>query len=202
MTMSWRSLFVVLTVAALAAEPQDAVAAGAGGLSSAQVAKLRRAGIPVVVPARKPSGYHALEPVVGPGSYRLVYVSGSSRITFDFGGSAARGSPGSPASAPQPAPKRGFFQRLLHGGVKGVTGAQNGDQGSPTKGETEGQGTAAIMADSRLVGPIRLTPSGGCLHGSADSSKGQLRALHVTVSGCNFDDPDVLTAAYKSLKRV
>ena len=179
--------------------PASAEAAG-GGLSNAQLQRLRRLNLPVIAPSAVPSGFHVTKAEALPGgrSYRIVYVNkAGASITFEVGQLSGR-----QVAAATPAPKRGFLQRLLGGTSKIARAPSAGSSpSSGTAGEAEGQGTSAIVADSRVIGPVRFTPTGQCLQGTADSSKAQVHGVQVRVSGCNFDDPDTLIGAYKSAHR-
>jgi hypothetical protein len=135
-------------------------------------------------------------------TYKIVYQStAGATIVFEghqlYGGAGQ----GAAAAAPTTAPKRGrgLFQRLF-AGAKAAPAATT--SAGSTSSEAEGQAASAIMADSALIGPVRFVPAGPCLQGTADSSKGQLHGLRVTVSGCNFENPDPLIAAYKNVHRV
>ena len=188
-------------VAALCAAltPAASVAAGSGGLSSAQLQRLHRLNLPVIAPSALPAGFHVTKAEALPGgrSYRIVYVKGDASITFEVGQLS-----GAVAAAATPAPKRGFLQRMFGSASKIARGpSAAATPSSATAGETEGQGTTAIVADSRLIGPVRFTPTGQCLQGTADSTKAQVHGVQVRVSGCNFDDPDTLIGAYKSAHR-
>jgi hypothetical protein len=174
--------------------------AGNGGLSSAQLQRLHRLHLPVIAPSAVPPGFRVTkaEPLPGGHAYRIVYAnSAGASITFEVGQLS-----GGQVAAATPAPKRGFLQRLLGGAKKAVAGPSTAPgQSSGTAGEAEGQGTSAIVADSKVIGPVRFTPTGQCLQGTADSSKAQVHGVQVRVSGCNFDDPDTLIGAYKSAHR-
>jgi hypothetical protein len=179
------------------AMPLWAQAAG-GGLTSAQLQRLRQTNVPVVGVSPVPPGFHVkqAEPLPGGRSYRIVYANAAgATITFEAGQLG-----GSAAAKPTPAPKRGFLQKLFGTKAPKLPGTANTGT-SGTSSETEGQGTSAIVADSALIGPIRFVPAGACLRGTNDASKAQLRSVQVRVSGCNFDDPDTLVAAYKHAHR-
>jgi len=189
----------VFAAACAALTPASAVAAGSGGLSSAQLQQLHRLNIPVIAPSALPHGFHVTKAEALPGgrSYRIVYVKGDSSITFEVGQLS-----GGQVAAATPAPKRGFLQRMFSGASKIARAPSAGaSPSSATAGEAEGQGTSAIVADSKLIGPVRFIPTGPCLQGTADSTKAQVHGVQVRVSGCNFDDPDTLIGAYKSAHR-
>jgi hypothetical protein len=137
-------------------------------------------------------------PLPGGRSYRIVYKNrAGASITFEVGRLS-----GGPTAVATPAPKRGFLQRMFGGASKIAHAPTAGASPSgTTAGETEGQGTSAIVADSALIGPVRFTPAGQCLSGVADATKAQVHGVQVRVSGCNFDDPDTLIGAYKSAHR-
>lgn len=177
--------------------PVGALAQSRGVPSSAQLARLHQLGIPIVGTAAVPAGFRVTQatPLPGNRSYRIVYsnTAGES-ITFE-GGQLSGASGGA-----KPAPKHGFLQRLFGNVNKTVHPGANGS--STTSNEAEGQGAAAIVADSTLIGPIRFTPSGQCLRGVADASKAQVHGAQFRVSGCNFDDPDKLINAYRHARRL
>jgi hypothetical protein len=177
--------------------PAGAFAQSRGGLSSAQLARLHQLGIPIVGTGALPAGFRVTQANALPGnrSYRIVYAnSAGASITFE-GGQLSGGSGGA-----KPPPKQSFFKRLFGNVNKTVHPSSNGS--STTSNEAEGQGSAAIVADSTLIGPIRFVPSGQCLRGVADASKAQVHGAQFRVSGCNFDDPDPLINAYRHARRL
>jgi hypothetical protein len=190
------AVFAVACAAAMLAAAQ----AGPGGLTNAQLQGLRRLNLPVIAPSPVPTGFHVAkaEPLPGGRAYRIVYVNkDGASITFEVGQLAGEQTP-----VPTAAPKHGFLQRVFGGASKIVRPPSPSSTGSSgTSNEAEGQATSAIVADSALIGPVRFTPAGECLRGTADSSKGQLRGVQVRVSGCNFDDPDTLVRTYQHARR-
>lgn len=184
-------------VGAICTVPAGALAQARGGLSSAQLQRLHQLGIPIVGTAAVPAGFRVTQATALPGnrSYRIVY-SNTAGESITFEGGQLGGAPGA-----KPPPKHSFFQRLFSNVNKTVHPGANGGS-STTSSEAEGQGTAAIVADSMLIGPIRFTPSGQCLRGVADASKAQVRGAQFRVSGCNFDDPDPLINAYRHARRL
>jgi hypothetical protein len=176
--------------------PAGAFAQARGEPSSAQLARLHQLGIPIVGTAALPAKFRVTQANALPGnrSYRIVYAdSAGESITFE--GGQLGGATGS-----KPPPKQSFFKRLFGNVNKTVHPGSNGS--SSTSNEAEGQAGAAIVADSTLIGPIRFTPSGHCLRGLADASKAQVHGAQFRVSGCNFDDPDLLIAAYRHARRL
>lgn len=185
--------------AACAAMLVSAQAAGSG-LSKAQLQNLHRLNLPVIALTAVPAGFAVTKAEALPGgrSYHIVYANKKTgeSITFEVG----QLSGGQTAAAATPAPKHGFLQRLF-GGKMPKAPSSGSSQSTGTSNEAEGQGTSAIVADSRVIGPIRFTPAGECLRGTADSSKAQVHGVQVRVSGCKFDDPDTLIGAYKGARR-
>ena len=210
MPTSWRRLLPCFASAALLIAPPVASAQYFGsGLSGAQLRQLHQLNMPVVVPVPAPAGFRVTRVTASnyDKSYKIVYQSKTgATMVFEgrqlYGGAVQTGSAAAaaPTVAPTAAPKRGLFQKIF-AGAHAATPATGSPAGS-TSSEAEGQGTAAIMADSQLIGPIRFAPAGPCLQGIADASKAQIHGLRVTVSGCNFDNPDPLIAAYKNMHRV
>lgn len=185
------------------------------GLSGAQLKQLHQAGVPVVAPVPLPKGFKVLHVTANSydKTYKIVYQNKSgATIVFEgtqiYSSAAQTGATaqvGAPApAAPTAAPKRGLFQKLFAGAAATATAtpAVSNANRSGTASETEGQGMAALTADSRLIGPIRFIPVGPCLQGTSDPSKASYPGLRVTVSACNFDNADLLSGAYKSVQRV
>jgi hypothetical protein len=173
--------------------------------------QLHQLAMPIVVPVPAPAGFRVTRVTSSnyDKSYKIVYQSRSgATMVFEgrqlYSGMVQTGPAPAAAlaatAAPSAAPKRGLLQKLFAGAPAARPATVSPAGG--TSSEAEGQGTTAIMADSQLVGPIRFAPAGPCLQGIADSSKAQIHGLRVTVSGCNFDNPDPLIAAYKNMHRV
>jgi len=198
-------LAMPLWVAPLTAAAQYAPS----GLSGAQLKKLHTAGVPVVAPVPAPRGFK----VVGVAAsaydktYKIVYQNKAGAvITFEgtqlYSSAAQAGA--AATAAPTTAPKRGIFQKIFAGAAaasKPTPAVANANR-SGTSSETEGQGAAALMADSPLIGPIRFTPVGPCLQGTSDPAKASVPGLRVSVSACNAENPESLISAYKSVQRV
>lgn len=177
------------------------------GLSNAQLKQLHGLNMPVVAPVPAPRGFHVLRVV--PNSYDRTYKifyadKNGATITFQADELYTAQTANAPAATttPPPAPKRGFFQKLLSAPTKSPTPAGTTALRTGTSSETEGQVTSALVADSQLVGPIKFTPVGPCLQGTADATKGTIRGLRLIVSACNFDNADILISAYKNVQRV
>jgi len=197
-----RCVLCFLVVTACIALPA-AAQQGGSGLSSADLQKLRKLGMPVIAPVPAPRGFrpHALLNAYDK-TYKIVYsnTSGAS-ITFAVdelsGGSADAGSHAAPAAPSKP---RGFLPRVFGSTHAPSTGSA--DDTAATQGETEGHATSSLMADSRVIGPIRFAPAGPCLHGTADASKARVHGVRVQVTGCNVDSADLLISTYKRVQRL
>ncbi len=184
------------------------------GLSAAQLAKLHAINIPIVVPVPPPAGFRVarVTPDAYDKSYKIVYQN-TSGATIVFEGTQLYSAPASaaPVAGASPVaaiaePKKnnsifGFLAKSMHPVQPATPAAGNPNSGLAS--ETEGQAAmSGIVSDSVLVGPIHFQPAGACLQGKSEVSQAQLRGMRVTVTGCNFDDPDPLVAAYKRLTRV
>jgi hypothetical protein len=209
--ISWRRLLpcFVASAALFIAPPVASAQYFGSGLSGDQLRQLHQLAMPIVVPVPAPAGFRVTRVTSSnyDKSYKIVYQSKTgATMVFEgrqlYGGAVQTGpAPAAAATvAPTAAPKRGLLQKIFAGAPAAAHATVTPAGG--TSSEAEGQGTAAIMADSQLVGPIRFAPAGPCLQGIADSSKAQIHGLRVTVSGCNFDNPDPLIAAYKNMHRV
>jgi hypothetical protein len=204
-----RTLLVCCILATLVALPLRAASQYApSGLTGAQLKQLHQLNMPIVAPVPAPRGFHVVR--VAPNSYDRTYKifyadKRGATITFQadqiYAAPQTASGPAATA-APAPAPKRGFLQRLLS--APAVTPAPAGTNAlrTGTSSETEGQAASALIADSQLVGPIKFVPAGPCLQGTSDTTKGTIRGLRVIVSACNFDNADILIAAYKNVQRV
>jgi hypothetical protein len=177
------------------------------GLSNADLKKLHLLGVPIVAPVPAPRGFKVIRVDANAydKAYKIVYGNkAGATMVFEGDGiySSAAQNGAAATEAPTAAPKRGLLQKIFAGSSAKATPAATSAGISGTSSELEGQGKAALVADSQLIGPIRFTPVGTCLQGTADSSKAMLHGLRVIVSACNFSDADALVSAYKSAQRV
>ena len=179
------------------------------GLTGAQLKQLHQLNMPIVVPVPAPRGFHVTKVV--PSAYDRtykVYYQNKTGATIVFEGdelystASQTSATGATATAPTAEPKRhkSFLSKLFSAPTASAPPTASAMHG--TSSEAEGQAAAALMADSQLIGPIKFVPVGPCLQGTADASKGQIRGLRVIVSACNFENPEPLVAAYKSVKRL
>jgi hypothetical protein len=184
----------LLTVAVFAGENSES------GLTRAQLAKLHELGF-AVVPDPLPPGFRIKDVRVDTEGqkYSIEYVRPRDGATMLFSGSAQA----------QTAPKkhRGFFAGI------GSTFANVTHSASTTSSSLRStsseqvtpeqeQELTSVESDSVLTGPIHFANDGGCLKGSADSSKALITNAHFTVQGCSMREPDPLIRAYKSFVRV
>ncbi|HEY9085897.1 MAG TPA: hypothetical protein VIN40_08210 [Candidatus Tyrphobacter sp.] len=167
------------------------------GLTPGQQAELRRLQF-AVVPNPLPAGFHITRVTTDltAKTYEVDYVRARDGATIRFGGGAFSGS--ATASSRHPSGSHGIAGFI--GGVRHLESTPA--PGSQTNmAPEEEEEMADVAADSRLIGPVHFSNQGNCLAGNSDPSLAQIHDARFSVEGCNFQQPDLLIRAYKSVAR-